>query len=260
MIIAVSALLIIILFLCSVRSEFKTKLSKNFSSIPEANQIGSTSQALDGVGIATQLSTESKKMTPLSDFATLADAKAYEATRERVIPLTQVLRLLSVTGSDALLFASTDAKAKSFLLAIQSGVQEWDCRNSSAQGAELQGLLTYLVSVGGVNEAFRTGVIDFCNNTYSPYENVTEYEFAQAKGDVIPQVTLTRTTDGYLIIQTNGDCESHRPKVYKQIGSKRVHIATFGAVETVDEYHITIGKNQGTTFFVDDHYGVIEAA
>ena len=192
----------------------------------------------------------------LEEFNTLQDAKNYIAPKERMISQDMIVSFLAKNNCVTSLQASLDEKAKGFYLAILSGVEEFNLKNSSESvGKPQQILLSYLVSINAVNQAFADDCILYANTIYKPFGNATKHDFELAKG-TITRKAVTQT-DGILTINTNTDCEAHNPQVYQYIESADFYkrVAGFRGVSVASKYQIEVPRV--ASLYIDDAYGVV---
>ncbi|QPG06571.1 hypothetical protein IT774_05200 [Salinimonas marina] len=194
-------------------------------------------------------------MMKLAEFATLEDAKLYQAPRERMISHDMVVTFLTKHDCVTTLQSSTDEKAKGFYLAVLSGVEEFNLMNSHPVGLLQQGLLSLLVSVGAVNQAFADECINYSNTTYLPYENATLYDFLKATGTC--PVKKVPVSKGWLQVTTTAVTEPHRPQVYVEFETVKQRVAGFDVISAAGTYVAQVPRDYAT-LLVDDPYGVIQ--
>lgn len=85
--------------------------------------------------------------------------------KERMVTPDMLLSFLTQFDSTITLeeVAKTDPKAKGLLMAIYGSVTEFNVMNSHPVGQAQQQLLSHLVSVGAVTDAFRVALIAYAN-------------------------------------------------------------------------------------------------
>jgi hypothetical protein len=194
----------------------------------------------------------------LSDFSTLAEAKAHVAERKRMASPDMIISFLTKHDCVTSLQTSTKEKAKGFYLALLAGVQEFNLMNNHPVGQAQIQLLSYLVSVNTVNQAFYDEVFNYCNYTNTPFVNSTKHDFDKAKGNINKK--LVTVENGYCTITTTADKESHNPQIYREVTFSNgdveyIRVAGFGAVSTAKLYRVQCPSFP--VMYVDDAYSVI---
>jgi hypothetical protein len=131
----------------------------------------------------------------LLDFTTLELAQSHSLIVGRMVSPDIVISLLTEHDSALTLqeLAKTNAKAAGFWLALNGGaVTEYNVLAGSPIGMKHQALLTYLVSVNAVTEAFKDAAIAYGNTLTYPYADVTQEDFDEANdvGETIALASL----------------------------------------------------------------------
>ena len=191
----------------------------------------------------------------LKDFESLEKAKEHVTTLERMISHDMVLVFLTKNSCIKSLRDSDDESAQGFWLAVSSGVQEFNVMNSHEVGKVNQSLLSHLVNVGAVNQAFADDCITYANKSIKPYENATLYQFLKAKNQCPLKEAVN--LNGWIKIVTKAACESHRPQVFVEVSGIKKRIAGFEAINEPGEYICQVPRGYAK-YFVEDAYDVIE--
>tara|TARA_R110000772_G_scaffold143936_2_gene253496 strand:- start:151 stop:756 length:606 start_codon:yes stop_codon:yes gene_type:complete len=199
----------------------------------------------------------------LQDFNTLALAKLYIKDERRMTSPDMLISFLTLYDCVTSLQTSTDEKAKGFNLALLAGVKEFNLMSDHPVGQAQIQLLSWLVSVGAVNQSFYDACYNYANYQRQPFLLKTEHEFQLAKG-TIPRVRVT-LEQGYcrISVSNTSDIESHRPQVSRRTvfanGDKKFdRVATFETVSIAKIYEVAC-PNFGD-LWVDDAYNVISQA
>lgn len=198
-------------------------------------------------------------MKQLAEFDTLESAKAYTQVRGKMIHRNTMNAWLSQANKYRRLKAIADDEnhvlgdgAAAFLDST-----EYNLIQSSATGQGVIALMQALVAAEG-NDAALQAVLDkavaAANETYYPYENATQHDFAKAKG-ICPIKTVT-PVNGYLKITLTQDVESHRPQVYAEVQGVMQRVTGFGLIEKAGDYLVQVPRGH-EVLYVDDYYGVL---
>lgn len=128
----------------------------------------------------------------LLDFATIEQARTHSIVVGRMVSPDMVISMLTEHDSALTLedLAKTNPKAAGFWLALNGGaVTEYNVITGVAgsTGMKHQALLTYLVSVIAITQAFKDAVIAYGNPITYPYANATQEDFDEAHdaGEVV---------------------------------------------------------------------------
>lgn len=210
----------------------------------------------------------------LEDFDTIEDAKAHTEIRGDFISansmnsllaqknLTRAMKIISETdghpAQNAMLsFFDPRSTDYNFIIGDPTG---------DAQIALLDGLIDaggalntqvggQVISVALKFAELRPILIAKCNVPFKPFENVSNADFARAKGNMIYKQVDTDNL-GWVSIETNADVEEHRPQVFALSGGRK-KITTFGVVSKAGIYDAQV-ERQYTTVYVEDYYQVIK--
>jgi hypothetical protein len=215
-------------------------------------------------------------MKQLSEFETIEDARIYEHTAYRKISGNEANQFFGIMGvlnfiennqaNETVVEVITGVPTtigqvcKSTIVAMngpgfETNPNEDDGKYNRA-AANLIGLPQQIIDT-----FFAKGEVKS-----KPYENVTEYDWKIARDDTINHVSLT-VNGGYVVINVTSECEKHNPKIYGTRTNPRTgktetqRINNFYDVADAGKYDAKVPPNWlGASFFVDDAYGVIEAA
>jgi hypothetical protein len=138
----------------------------------------------------------------LSDFTTLELAQAHSLVVGRMVSPDMVISMLTEHDSALTLeeLAKTNAKAAGFWLALNGGaVTEYNVLTGSPIGMKHQALLTYLVSVNAVTQAFKNAVVAYGNKITYPYADATEADFDEAN-DTGETIVLPQNNSQHVLI------------------------------------------------------------
>ena len=192
------------------------------------------------------------------DFDSVELARIHKEPTKRMASPDMIISFLTKHDCVTSLQTSTNEKAKGFYLALLAGVQEFNLMNNHPIGQAQIQLLSYLVSVNAVNQAFYDEAFNYCNYTNTPFVNLTKHDFDKAKGNI--NKTLVTVENGYCTITTTADTESHNPQIYREVTFSNgdveyIRVAGFSAVSTAKLYRVQCPSFPN--MYVDDAYSVI---
>lgn len=115
--------------------------------------------------------------------ATYLDAVSFNYIVESLLEKSIVHSLLTEHDSVLILKekAEEDTKAAGLMLAINSGVSDYNLMNSNELGVKQQALLAYLETIGAVTSAFKDAAISESNKKITPFSEIEESDFSAAK-------------------------------------------------------------------------------
>ena len=198
-------------------------------------------------------------MKTLAEFETLEAAKAYTQVRGKMIHRNSMNAWLSGAGKYRRLkaIAADESHPLGDGAAAFLDSTEYNLIQSSETGQGVIQLMQALVAAEG-NDAALQAVLDkaiaAANETYCPYENATQHDFAKAKGNCPVKTVIP--VNGYLKITLTQDVEAHRPQVYAMVQGVKTHVTTFGAVSKAGDYLAQVPRGY-SELLVDNYYGVI---
>lgn len=206
-------------------------------------------------------------MTPLKDFTTLADAKAYSVTQPRLIHRDTMNSLLASSGLYVGFKAIAEDANNPFqnLIAAFLDSVEYNFMIGNATGDRQIAALDSIIAAGGdlgaALTALRPVILDIANPVVFPYANSTLNDFAVAKDDQTRFVAIPDSAieNNYLKITVdtslNAEFEAHRPSVYKLVHGQYVRITSFPLVDLSGDYIALVNNFRG--LYVDNVYGVV---
>jgi hypothetical protein len=198
-------------------------------------------------------------MKKLAEFDTLEAAKAYAQVRGKMIHRNSMNAWLSGAKKYRRLkaIAADENHPLGDGAAAFLDSTEYNLIQSSETGQGVIQLMQALIAAEG-NDAALQAVLDkaiaAANETYYPYENATQHDFAKAKGNC-PTKTVTPES-GYLKITLTQDTEAHRPQVYAMVQGTMQRITGFNVVEKAGDYLAQVPRVY-SVLYVDDAYGAI---
>ena len=213
-------------------------------------------------------------MTTLTEFLSTADADSTialgqaRAFSEQVLkPLDNrmmnertVMGLIGMESGETFmqsLEAAPDsvmpARVKAWFKPSEAGI---DVATPSAVG-----LIDTMAGAGAITEAEAGVLKGYAYNTVTPFSRITLHDVLLTRG-TCPTVAVTQS-GGYVVITTTADTELHNPRllaVNPRTGAL-VRIESFRGVSSAGAYDARVPSEWRTAdLFVDDAYGVIEAA
>lgn len=200
----------------------------------------------------------------LGDFETLSAARTHTESRGVILNANDMGVIFDKhPGNLSALEAieSTDESVRVFLTLFRSGGGRFDFRKNEAEdspetdGDRLSSKMNSLVEAGTFTLGFATAVFNAANVTVKPFENVSEYDWRKARGEVIPTKPVT-PVDGYIKITLSQQVEPHRPQVYVDIQGVKQRIKGFVLVDKAGDYLAQVPRGYAS-FYVDDAYGVM---
>ena len=201
----------------------------------------------------------------LGDFETLSEARTYTESRGVILNANDMGVIFDKhPGSLSVLEAieNTDESVRIFLTLFRSGGGRFDFRKNESgdsdvetDGDRLSNKMNSLVEAGALTLGFATAVFNAANITVKPFENVSEYDWRKARGEVISTKQVV-PANGWLKITTTQDVEPHRPQVYAEVQGIMQRVTGFGVVEKAGDYLAQIPRGH-SVFYVDDHYRAI---
>ena len=198
----------------------------------------------------------------LSDFATLAEAQAFELiTDKKRVGSGQARGFFVSEGIwTALRQIQADITSPLFALADAVIVTASDASSyfgldvTTAEGRGNLAAANTMVAAGVISEAQKVELLVLALKTTYPHATATQADFAKAKGAMVyAQVT---PINGWLKITTTAGCEAHRPQIYAEIQGIKRRVAGFDVVSAAKGYLAQVPREH-TTLFVDNAYGVI---
>ena len=196
----------------------------------------------------------------LSNFTTLAEAKAHTVTSGKLIHRDTMNSLLAREGIYVAFKAITlnDTHPFQNLIAAFMDSQEFNFMQGNPTG-DAQTLLLDTMIAANIPESsalanLKPILLSLSNPVNYPFANATQHDFDKAKGAMVyAQVT---PQGGWLKVTTIADCEAHRPQIYAEIQGIKRRVAGFDLVETAGDYLAQVPA-QYSTLFVDNAYGVM---
>lgn len=196
----------------------------------------------------------------LSDFNTLADAKAYTTTEPKLIHRDSMNSLLASAGMYVALkdISQDSTNPHQNLIAAFLDSTEYNFMVGNSTGDRQVLALDSMISAGGAMgvalQSLKPAILSIANPTVKPFESATKHDFDAAKG-VIARVSK-QAVDGWLKITTAAECESHRPQIYVDVQGVLQRVAGFNAVSAAGDYVAQVPRGY-TEYFVDDAYNVV---
>ena len=195
----------------------------------------------------------------LTDFNTLAEAKAHPTTAGKLIHRDTMNSLLASAGLYVAFknMALDSNNPFQDLIAAFLDSEEYNFMLDSATGVRQIAALDTMIAAGGdlgaALAALKPVILGIANPVSYPFATATAHDFAKAKGSMVyVQVT---PSGGWVKITTTADCEAHRPQIYAEIQGVKQRIAGFDLVSKAGDYLAQVPR--GYTLFVDNHYGVV---
>tara|TARA_R110000772_G_scaffold144025_2_gene253588 strand:- start:3243 stop:3869 length:627 start_codon:yes stop_codon:yes gene_type:complete len=205
----------------------------------------------------------------LSNFSTLALAKAYSETTYRKIGGNEASQLLAKTSALDSIEANTDsttsvevvtgdpttvgALCRTVVRTLNGG--QFSTDPNTEDGASNRGSSAVLVAVGVLTQAQVDDFYAKAETVRYPLATKTEYDFQVAKG-TIAKLALRQTANGdCAIMEVFAICANHPPRVTIANGTR---IGYFYNVAATGFYSFTIpNEYRGQDLFVDNAYSVI---
>jgi hypothetical protein len=200
----------------------------------------------------------------LSDFNTLAEARAYITTQPKLIHRDSMNSLLASAGIYIALkdiALDTTNPFQNLISAFLDSV-EYNFMVGNITGDRQIAALDSIVSAGGAMGSaivsIRPLILAMANPEIQPFEFSTTHDFLKAKGSMTyAPVTVEQ---GFCTITTTDDTEAHSPQIYKRISfsngdAEYIRVAGFGAVATAGQYRVECPRFPA--MYVDDAYSVV---
>jgi hypothetical protein len=200
----------------------------------------------------------------LSDFNTLAEARAYVTTQPKLIHRDSMNSLLASAGIYIALkdiALDTTNPFQNLISAFLDSV-EYNFMVGNITGDRQIAALDSIVSAGGAMgsaiASIRPLILAMANPPVQPYLNATAHDFLKAKR-VMPYAPVT-TEQGFCTITTTADTEAHSPQIYKRISFSNgdveyIRVAGFGVVATAGQYRVECPRFPA--MYIDDAYSVV---
>jgi hypothetical protein len=198
----------------------------------------------------------------LSDFASLAEAQAFELITDKLqVGSGQARGFLVSEGIwTTLRQIQGDITSPFFALADAVIVTASDASSyfgldtTTAEGAGNLAAANTMVAAGLMTEAQKVSLLALALKTTYPHATATQADFAKAKG----LMTYAQVTpiNGWLKITTTADCETHRPQIHADIQGMKRRVAGFDVVSVAGDYLTQVPREYGV-LFVDNAYSVI---
>jgi hypothetical protein len=153
----------------------------------------------------------------LQDFDTLALAQPYIKEEKRMTSPDMLISFLTLHDCVTSLQTSTDEKAKGFNLALLAGVKEFNLMSDHPVGQAQIQLLSWLVSVGAVNQAFYDACYNYANYQSQPFQFSTEHDFQYANGTIKSTRAPIAWELGHCTVTTTEDCPAHIAQIYERV-------------------------------------------
>lgn len=217
-------------------------------------------------------------MTPIEDFATVEDARAYSVTtmeriegpiRKTAVETVNIFngtrdRLASFVPNPALTSEQqiTATQLASMIVKALDNLFSVDFYINLAEPQVLgayQGALAY----GVLTQAEYDGILLAGEQILTPYADITEYEFARVKGLIPTKVKssgIEQLLQGRLVITTNIDTLEHSPRVLytNPRTGRKDQVSIFRSVITAGIYEARIpNEYQNEVLEVEDFFGAI---
>lgn len=199
-------------------------------------------------------------MKKLSEFATLAEAKAYVYTplvkpaRDIRTYLIRKNKWSVLRGIEADLQDSLCDAATGLIKAADEGTP-LSFNPDSEDGQFHLGMLEAFVTGGFIGGSQKQDITDL--GGYKPYEGVTSHEF-QVATDTCPRKEVAYS-DGWAAVTVNAQCEKHDARVFGTHPVMGVvQVSNIKGIEETGVYHFRVPLDfQQGPLYVDDAYGVI---
>jgi len=198
----------------------------------------------------------------LTDFATLAEARAYEHVQEQMINRNQMNGILA----QAVLYVSLKAIAASDGHPFQDAMAaffdatEYNFTAGTPVGDQNIAMLDAMIAAGLPESpalaATRPTVVALANPMVKPYEYTTLHQFLTANG-TCPRKPVA-PSNGWLQITLAAAVETHSPSVWNYV-SEFDHwerIGGFAQVGGAGAYTLKVSK-AWSQLWIDDAYGVL---
>lgn len=200
----------------------------------------------------------------LQDFSTLADAKAYEQTRRKMISRHVMNAVLAQAGLFVPLRRMQDDDTNPFQNAMaaffDAGISEYNFDDSHPIGQSNLATLDAMIAadIGGLGAALtavRAQLLSISTETYFPFAGATLHVFLTARGECPRKEVVP--TGGWLTVTLTHDVEPHVPNVWHQpISGHFVRLIGVGTVNTAGNYYVKVPAGHNV-LWVDDAYGAI---
>lgn len=200
----------------------------------------------------------------LGDFETLSAARTHTESRGVILNANDMGVIFDKhPGNLSALEAieSTDESVRVFLTLFKSGGGRFDFRKNEVKdsaetdGDRLSSKMNSLVESGTLTLGFATAVFNAANVTVKPFENVSEYDWRKARGEIINTKQVT-PINGWIKITITQDTDPHRPQVYAEVQGVMHRVTGFGLVEKVGDYLAQVPRGY-SVLYIDDYYGAI---
>ncbi len=200
----------------------------------------------------------------LGDFETLSAARTHTESRGVILNANDMGVIFDKhPGNLSALEAieSADESVRVFLTLFRSGGGRFDFRKNEVEdspetdGDRLSSKMNSLVEAGTLTLGFATAVFNAANVTVKPFENVSEYDWRKARGEVIPKKAVT-PVDGFIKITLSQQVEPHRPQVYAEVQGTMQRVTGFGVIEKAGDYLVQVPRGY-SHFYVDNLYEAI---
>jgi hypothetical protein len=200
----------------------------------------------------------------LSDFNTLAEARAYVTTQPKLIHRDSMNSLLASAGLYIALkdiALDTTNPFQNLISAFLDSV-EYNFMLNSDTGNRQISALDSIVSAGGAMgsaiASIRPLIIAMANPEVQPFANATTQDFLKARGIMTYAPVIVR--QGFCTIVTTADTEAHRPQIYKRISFSNgdveyIRVAGFNVIGTAGMYRVECPSFPA--MYVDDAYSVV---
>lgn len=199
-------------------------------------------------------------MKKLEEFETLKSARSYVEKQGKLIHRNTMNLILAKNNCYNRLkeIAENSLHPMRDLVGAFIDSTEYNLIQSSETGQGVIALIQSLIAHEN-NDADFTNVlstsIGLANKEYNPYENVSEYEWRKARGEVVNTKQVV-PSNGWLKITVTQDVEAHRPQVYAEVQDVKVRITGFGLIEKAGDYLAQVPRGH-EVLYVDDYYGVL---
>jgi hypothetical protein len=202
----------------------------------------------------------------LSDFSTLAEAKAYTTTQPKLIHRDSMNSLLASAGLYIALKGIALDSANPFQNLIAAFLDSVEYNFMVGDGTttgdrQILALDSIIASGGDFGAAIasiKPVILAMANPTVNPFETKTAHDFELAKG-IFNKVPIT-VESGFCSIITTADIESHNPQIYRKVtfgngDVEYIRVAGFSAVSTAKLYRVQCPSFPN--MYMDNAYSVV---
>lgn len=207
----------------------------------------------------------------LSDFNTLAEAKAYEEVKYSLITSGYATQFFGLTGMRAVLESNkenttsiqivpdlpntTVGELCKTILDSTNGIG-FATNPNTRDGALNRAAAAALVAQGLFAQSLIDGFFALGESKYNPFANETEYTFKEAKGTLAQKQLSLSAKGDYAYFTLNSSTEAHAPRV---LTSSNKVLGRFYNVSSAGLYVFPLPSEYigNASLYVDDAYGAI---